>query len=137
MHSDAAGFYSVSTLRDMFETKFNKAENLLTIVYAQQVTPDETARCEQELRVLLADQKTGFCLLTDMSGLESMDLACGEYVKRVMDFLNEKGINRVVRVIPDPRKDIGLNIMSLFHYRRGVRIVTCETMEEAMSVLGE
>ena len=121
----------------MFKAEFDKAENLLTIVYAQQVTPEETARCEQELRALLAEQSTGFCLLTDMSGLESMDVACGEYIRRVMDFLNEKGVKRVVRVIPDPRKDIGLNIMSLFHYRRGVRIVTCETMEEAMSVLGD
>ena len=121
----------------MFQIKFDKTENLLTVVYSQQVTPEETARCEQELRVLLADQKTGFCLLTDLSGLESMALACGEYIKRVMDFLDEKGVNRVVRVIPDPRKDIGLNIMSLFHYRPGVRIVTCETMEEAMSVLGD
>jgi hypothetical protein len=41
----------------------------------------------------------------------------------------------VVRVIPDPHKDIGLNILSLFHYRRGVRIVTCETLEEAMRAL--
>jgi hypothetical protein len=41
-----------------------------------------------------------------------------------------------VRVIPDSRKDIGLNIMSLFHYRRGVRIVTCETLAEAHTILG-
>jgi len=30
----------------------------------------------------------------------------------------------VVRIIPDPRKDIGLNILSRFHYRRGSRFVT-------------
>jgi hypothetical protein len=43
----------------------------------------------------------------------------------------------VVRVIPNPQKDIGLNILSLFHYRRRVRIVTCETLEEAMNALAE
>ena len=32
-------------------------------------------------------------------------------------------------------KDIGFNIMSLFHYPRRVRIVTCEALEEAMKVL--
>ena len=32
-------------------------------------------------------------------------------------------------------KHIGLNILSLFHYRRRVRIVTCETLEEAMKAL--
>jgi hypothetical protein len=41
----------------------------------------------------------------------------------------------VVRVIPDPQKDIGLNILSLFHYRRRVRIVTCKTLAEAMKAL--
>jgi hypothetical protein len=41
----------------------------------------------------------------------------------------------VVRVIPDPQKDIGMQIMSLFHYDRRVRIVTCESLAEAMKVL--
>jgi hypothetical protein len=52
-----------------------------------------------------------------------------------MDSCDARGITMVVRIIPDPRKDIGLNIMSLFHYRRGVRFVTCETIEEAQAVL--
>jgi len=52
-----------------------------------------------------------------------------------MDLLNKQGVSTVVRVIPDPRKDIGFNILSLFHYRPDVQIVTCETLEEAMKVL--
>jgi hypothetical protein len=44
-------------------------------------------------------------------------------------------VEAVVRVIPDPQKDIGLNILSLFHYRRRVRIVTCATLGEAMKAL--
>jgi hypothetical protein len=38
-------------------------------------------------------------------------------------------------VIPDPRKDIGFNILSLFHYRHDIHIVTCETLEEAKRAL--
>ena len=121
----------------MYEVKLDNTKKLLTITYAQKVSPEETKRCEQELRTVLANQESGFCLLTDMSGLEAMDLACVTDIRRVMDLLNKKGVEKVVRVVPDPRKDIGLNIMSLFHYRRGVRIVTCETMEEAMKSLGE
>ena len=41
------------------------------------------------------------------------------------------GVAEVVRVIPDPQKDIGLNILSVFHYSRRVRIVTCESLAEA------
>ena len=48
-----------------------------------------------------------------------------------MDVLNKHGIKEVRRVIPDPTKDVGLNIMSLFHYRRDVKIVTYEKLEEA------
>ena len=87
---------------------------------------------EEQIPPLMADLRPGFRLLTDLSGLESMDLACVPYIQRMMDLCNKKGVEMVVRVIPDPHKDIGLNILSLFHYRRRVRIVTCATLEEAM-----
>jgi hypothetical protein len=64
-----------------------------------------------------------------------MDLACVPYIERMMDLFNKKGVETVVRVIPDPHKDIGMNIMSLFHYRRRVHIVTCKTLAEAMKAL--
>ena len=84
---------------------------------------------------LLAEVRPGFRLLVDFSGLELMDLACVPHIERMMDRCNQKGVEMVVRVIPDPHKDIGMNILSLFHYRRRVRIVTCETLEKAMEVL--
>ena len=121
----------------MYQVKLDNTKKLLTIIYAQKVSPDETKRCLAELETVLENQKGGFCLLTDLSGLESMDLACVPDIRRAMDLLNKKGVERVVRVIPDPRKDIGFNILSLFHYRRGVRIITCETMDEAMTALRE
>ena len=45
------------------------------------------------------------------------------------------GIAKVVRIIPDPKKDIGLNIMSVFHYQRRVQIITCETLDQADQAL--
>ena len=47
-----------------------------------------------------------------------MDVACAPDIEQAMDLLNEAGIVKVVRVIAHPRQDIGLSIMSLFHYRR-------------------
>ena len=52
-----------------------------------------------------------------------------------MDLFDAAGVDTIVRVIPNPRKDIGFSIMSLFHYRHGVHIMTCETMEEAKRIL--
>jgi hypothetical protein len=121
----------------MFQVELDKPKNLLKISYAQHVGPEDTKGVEAQAPTLLADLRPGFRLLTDMSDLESMDLACVPYIKRMMDLCNKKGIEMVVRVIPDPQKDIGLNILSLFHYRRRVRIVTCETLAEAMNALEE
>ena len=119
----------------MFQVEADKSKNLLKISYAQHVGPEDTEHVEKNAPPLLADLRPGFSLLTDLSGLESMDLACVPYIRRMMDLCNKKGVELVVRVIPDPHKDIGLNILSLFHYRRRVRIVTCETRAEAMKVL--
>jgi anti-anti-sigma regulatory factor len=121
----------------MFEVQFDKSKKLLVIRYAQNVGPEETKRCEVEIKALLAEQPPGFRLLTDLSALESMDVACVGDIRRIMDLLTKKGIEMVVRVIPDASKDIGLNIMSLFHYRRGLQIITCETLEQAMKALPE
>jgi hypothetical protein len=119
----------------MFQVEVDKSKNLLKISYAQHIGPEDTKRVEEKALALLADLRPGFRLLTDLSDLESMDLDCVPYIKRMMDLCNKKGIEMVVRVIPDPQKDIGLNILSLFHYRRRVRLVTCETLAEAMKVL--
>ena len=119
----------------MFQVEVDKSKNLLKIIYAQHVGPEDTQRVEEKIPSLVPDLRPGFRLLTDLSGLESMDLACVPYIERMMDLCNKKGVEMVVRVIPDPQKDIGLNILSLFHYRRRVRIVTCPTLEEAMKAL--
>jgi len=41
-----------------------------------------------------------------------------------------------VRVIPDETKDIGLNILTVFHYPYHPHIVTCQTLPQAARVLG-
>ena len=119
----------------MYKVEANKSKNLLKITYAQHVGPEDTKRVEEAIPPLLSDLRPGFRLLTDLSSLESMELTCMPYIKRMMDLFNKKGVEMVVRVIPDPQKDIGLNILSLFHYRRRVRIVTCQTLAEARKVL--
>jgi len=74
--------------------------------------------------------------LTKGSILNSADLEpLVDQVDFIYHFAAAVGVELVVRVIPDPHKDIGFNILSLFHYRRRVRIVTCPTLEEAMKAL--
>ncbi len=119
----------------MFEASADPKKRLLRVKFAQHVTADEARRGAEQLKNLVKELESGFCLLTDLSELDSMDPECAASIERTMDLCNKKGVARVVRVIPDPHKDIGLSIMSLFHYRRDVPIVTCETMEEANKLL--
>ena len=119
----------------MYQAEVDKGRNLLKVSYAQQVTVEEAKRWAEELGLMLRELRPGFRVLADLSGLESMDLGCVPHIKTMMKLCDKKGVAMVARVIPDPRKDIGLNILSLFHYDRRVQIVTCETMDEALSAL--
>ena len=49
--------------------------------------------------------------------------------------LEEHGVELVIRVVPDPTKDIGFNIISRFHYQHSPRTVICETIAEAATLL--
>lgn len=119
----------------MFEVELDKSKNLLRVIFRDHVTADQAKESTERVAILLPETKTGFRLLTDLTGLELMDNGCVPFIKRSMDLCNKQGVAAIVRVIPDPRKDVGFNILSLFHYRHGTQIVTCQTLEEAMQVL--
>lgn len=119
----------------MYHSEINESRNLLSIRYTGSVDAAEASRCAKECAAAVQKLRPGFRLLSDLTGLEQMDFACVPAIKRMMDLCDKAGVELVVRVIPDPHKDIGLNIMSLFHYRKRVRIITCEQLKEAESIL--
>jgi len=119
----------------MVEAAVDKTANVLRVRHSGDVNGEEMRRGADDLVALLPDLKPGFRLLADLSALETMGLDCVAHLNRMMDLCNGAGVDLVVRVVPDPQKDIGLNIMSLFHYGRGVRIVTCQTAEEGERLL--
>jgi anti-anti-sigma regulatory factor len=85
--------------------------------------------------IQLPNLTKGFKILTDLSGLNSMDALCVSELKRMMDLCRKSGVGTVARVIPDPAKDIGFNILSLFHYRDKVHVLTFQTLAEAEQAL--
>jgi anti-anti-sigma regulatory factor len=113
----------------------HEPKRLLVIRYHGLVRADETEKGLEQIRNSLAKLQSGFRLLADLTELESMDAACAPFIERAMDMCNEKGASMVVRVIPDPHRDIGLQIMSIFHYRGDVQILTCETLAQAEQIL--
>lgn len=121
----------------MFQIETDQTKNLLRFDFSGHVTVAETRRWREELCQFIARLQPGFKLLSDLSALDSMDLDCVPDIEWSMEALNEAGVVKVVRIIPDSRKDIGLTIMSHFHYRRQVRIVTCDTLKEALEALAD
>jgi hypothetical protein len=113
------------------------SRELLTVTYCGHVVAEEFGPALGEIEEGLAVLEPGFRLLTDLGGLESMDYACAPLVDKAMDLINAAGVAVVVRIVPDPKKDIGFRVMSYFHYDPQVNIVTCETVEEAQRALGD
>lgn len=110
---------------------------LFVVRFSGQVTKEETEKGVDEAGKCLTTLAKEFRLLTDLSAVTSMDVACAPSIERVMDLCQEHGVAEIIRIIPDPSQDIGLQIMSLFHYSSGVKIVTCSTQEEAFNLLSE
>jgi anti-anti-sigma regulatory factor len=113
----------------------DESQNLVVVRYRGRVGPNDTERYRDDARAALPKIQSAFRLLADLTELESMDVACAPHIESIMDMFNAKGITTVVRVIPDPARDIGLQIMSLFHYGQNVRIITCATLDEATRIL--
>jgi hypothetical protein len=116
----------------MYAVELDGSKRLLVISAVQTVTAKEAKMAAQRIRKLLQDVAPGFHALADFRWLESMDPAAARHIAEIMDALAEKNITSVTRVIPDPRKDIGLNILSQFHYGPNVSIATFETLADAI-----
>jgi anti-anti-sigma regulatory factor len=113
----------------------DEPKRLLVIRYNGLVRADETEKGLEQIRNGLAKLQSGFRLLADLTELDSMEVGCAPFIEKAMDMCNEKGASMVVRVIPDPHRDIGLQIMSIFYYRGDVQILTCETLAQAEEIL--
>lgn len=116
----------------MYAVELDRSKRMLVISAAQKVTAEEAKMVAQRIRDLLRDITPGFRVLADFRGLESMDPAAAPHIAKIMDALAEKNVASVTRVMPDPHKDIGLNILSQFHYGANVKIATFETLADAL-----
>ena len=115
----------------MFLVTANKSASLVRVDYIGRVTPAELASGLADFRTLLAEMPRGFQLLVDLSTLETMEVDCAAGIGQVMDLLDQSGVGRIVRVIPDADRDIGFNILGLFHYPHRPQTITCNNLLEA------
>jgi hypothetical protein len=119
----------------VFLATSNKARRLLYTCYIRHVRTDEVRVGRDEVRALLNELPPGFRVLVDLSQFESMDDDCVPELGKMMELVAQSGVGLVVRVIPDPAKDVGLNILALFHYPRDLQFVNCRSLTEAAQYL--
>ena len=119
----------------MFEVEADPVRNLMLMTFREHVGPAELAQGRAQVTAALEALPPGFRLLTDLSGLNSMEYACAPEIEATMDLLRKKGLAEVVRVVPDPHKDIGFAVMSYFHYDRKTHVLTVESRAEALEKL--
>src|SRR5580692_9109755 len=119
----------------MYLVTISKPEQILYLSYIGHVGLEDLERGAKCLEVMLAELSPGFRILADLSRLGSMDIACVPAIGKTMELLERCRVGLIVRVIPDPSKDIGFNIIAAFHYKNQPQTVTIETMEEAARLL--
>lgn len=83
------------------------------------------------MRDVLRQLGRGFVQITDLTDLEMMDLDSVPHLTKMMDAFLAAGVSKIVRIIPNPDKDIGFTILSHTHYRGKVPIMTVKTRKEA------
>jgi hypothetical protein len=116
----------------MYAVEVDQSKRFVVISAAQRVTAEQAKRVAQQVRKLLEDVLPGFRVLADFRWLDSMDSGAARHVAEIMDALAEKRVASVTRVMPDPHKDIGFNILSRFHYGPEIQITTYETLADAL-----
>lgn len=119
----------------MIQIEHDSKNNLLLLIFKDVIDIEQGEKLYADLRDIVPKLYKGFRLITDLSELDSMHLDIHSILEQVMDLCNEHGVSKIIRIIPDISKDIGFNIMSLFHYSHDVVIHTYKSFEEARKSL--
>ena len=120
----------------MFLAELNKSKRWLHLSFIGHVCAAELEAGRADVAAALAELPSGFLLLTDLERLDRMDIECTEGLGKIMELCDQKGVASAVRIVPSPDKDIGFNIISLFHYQHRPPVATCSTLAEATKLLG-
>ena len=121
----------------MYSVEIDKSKRLIVITAVGHVTTEEVKEAAQQVREVVKDTTPGFRVLTDFRWLDSMQASASRHIAEIMDAVAAKKVGLIARVIPDPRRDIGLNILSQFHFGPEVQIANFETLADALQSLTE
>jgi len=122
--------------RPAFDVKIDLNRNLVCTKFAGDISSATLQGAVAKVEALLAQMKPGFSVFADMSQVAAMDLDCAPPLTRIMDLCRARGVGLIVRMLPAKEHDIGVNLLSIVHYRGLVKTVTVSTTAEAERILG-
>lgn len=107
------------------------SRNLLHMIFVGMLDGAEARRMLDAAKRALESLRPGFAILTDLRDLRAVKRDAIKIIEELMDLCNERGLGKVVRVLPVETENFGFAIMSFFHYSHDVHVVTCLNLEEA------
>jgi len=129
--------FPASDTRGMISVELNGSKRLLIISAAGHVRTEEVQQAAEEVREALQQVAPGLRVLIDFRWLESIHPFAAPYIAQIMEALAQKQVASVIRIIPDPGKDVGLKMLAQFRYNTELSISTVETLVEALDCLLE
>lgn len=118
-----------------FEMEADRERRIFRMRFRGVVTARVLQATAERSASLISQMQPGFIVVADLSDLEQMDLDCVPHITRLMDLFRGARVGRVVRVIPDPAKDIGFTLLSHTHYRGQVPFETLASLADAEMAL--
>lgn len=115
----------------MYLLEIDSSRNLLHLTLMGIIEAAQAEAILSKIERRREDLQKGFIILTDLTGLKTLEPSTAPYIQKTMDLCNECGVSKVIRIIPEPAQNFGLTVMSYFHYDQGVPVVTCSNLEEA------
>jgi anti-anti-sigma regulatory factor len=115
----------------MYNICLNKRDNIVSIKIQGCFDSEQADKMYADAASIIRNAKTALIVLTDISEVDEMKHESIESLSKIMELFNSHGTKQVIRIIPDSSKDIGLNILSRFHYSPDVKIHTFDSQEKA------
>lgn len=118
----------------MYLFNIDQMRNRLHITLSGKFDERQAEKLSAELMMRIHELSEGFHILCDLTGLEKFDRSARKHYRNFMDLCRKSGVRKVIRIIPDPRNNFGLTVMSHFHYKN-IPVISCHNLDEALKHL--
>lgn len=119
----------------MYLLEIDREHNRIHITLSERFDELQAKALLDELGQRLAELEQDFQVLCDLTTLAEFDQSARVHFRDVMDLCNKSGVQKIIRIIPNPLDNFGLTVMSYFHYDGNVQVLTCKSFNEALKHL--